>query len=115
MICKQTVLRVVDNSGAKYARCFMVYKSRYGSIGSIIKVSIISASATAKVKKGSVYKAVIVRTKKSYIRQDRSSLSFSSNDVVLLNEKLELVATRVKGVVPRELMPSVKTIAEGVV
>lgn len=115
MICKQTVLRVVDNSGAKSVRCFMIYKKRYGSIGSVIRVSVLSSSPTAKAKKGSVYKAIIVRTKKIFVRKDRSSLSFSSNDVVLVNDKLELIATRVKGVVPKELPASIKTVAEGVI
>lgn len=115
MINKQTVLRVIDNSGAKLVRCFMVYKKRYASIGSVIKVSVLKASPTSKIKKGSVCKAVVVRTKKVFIRKDRSSLAFSYNDVVLLNEKLELIATRVKGVVPKELTSNIKTIAEGVI
>lgn len=115
MITKQTVLRVVDNSGAKLARCFMVYKKRYASIGGIIRVSITKASPTSKIKKGSVCKAVVVRTRKVFIRGDRSSISFSYNDVVLLNDKLEVIATRVKGVVPKELGANIKTIAEGVV
>lgn len=115
MIIKETVVRVIDNSGAKLARCFMVYKERYASIGSIIRVSIIKASPTSKIKKGSVCKAVVVRTKQSFIRADRSSLSFAYNDVVLLNDKSELIATRVKGVVPKELGANIKTVSEGVV
>ncbi|WP_342262155.1 uL14 family ribosomal protein [Alphaproteobacteria bacterium endosymbiont of Tiliacea citrago] len=115
MIIKETVLRVIDNSGAKMARCFMVYKKSYASIGDIIKVSIIKATPTSKIKKGSVCKAVVVRTKKVFIRSDRSSLSFAYNDIVLLNEKLEVTATRVKGIVPKEIPSNIKTIAEGVV
>lgn len=115
MIVKQSVLRVIDNSGAKAVRCFMVYKKRYASIGTIIKVSVLKASPTSKIKKGSVCKAIVVRTKKVFIRDDRSSLVFSSNDVVLLNDKLEVIATRVKGVVPKEISSNIKTIAEGVI
>lgn len=115
MIIKETVVRVIDNSGAKVARCFMVYKERYASIGSVIRVSILKSTPTSKVKKGTVWKAIVVRTRQPFTRSDRSSLAFAHNDIVLLNDKLEVIATRVKGVVPRELTSNIKTIAEGVV
>lgn len=106
MIQSETYLNVADNSGAKEVMCFKVLggtKRRYASIGDIIVVTIKSALPTSKVKKGSVMKAVVVRTKKEVRRQDGSYIRFDDNAAVLLNTNLEPVGTRIFGPVAREI------------
>lgn len=106
MIQSETYLNVADNSGAKQVMCFKVLggsRRRYASIGDIIVVTVKDALPTSKVKKGSVMKAVVVRTRKEVSRQDGSYIRFDDNAAVLLNTNLEPVGTRIFGPVAREL------------
>lgn len=106
MIQMQTKLNVADNSGGVKAMCIKVLggsKRRYANIGDVIKVSIKEAAPRAKVKKGDVYDAVVVRSAQGVRRADGSRIRFDSNAVVLLNTKLEPVGTRIFGPVTREL------------
>lgn len=106
MIQMQTRLNVADNSGAKEVMCIKVLggsKRRFASIGDIIVVSIKEAIPTAKVKKGDVAKAVIVRTVHKLRRPDGSYIRFDDNSAVLINAAKEPVGTRIFGPVAREL------------
>ena len=106
MIQMQSNLFVADNSGAKRIQCIKVLggsKRRFASIGDIIVVSIKDAIPRAKVKKGEVFKAVIVRTSKEFTRNDGSTIRFDNNAAVLLDKQEEPVATRIFGPVTREL------------
>ena len=106
MIQMQSNLFVADNSGAKRIQCIKVLggsKRRFASIGDIIVVSIKDAIPRAKVKKGEVFKAVIVRTSKEFKRNDGSTIRFDKNAAVLLDKQEEPVATRIFGPVTREL------------
>ena len=99
-------LFVADNSGARKIQCIKVLggsKRRSASIGDIIVVSIKDAIPRAKVKKGDVYKAVIVRTSKDFQRRDGTSIRFDKNAAVLLDKQEEPIATRIFGPVTREL------------
>ncbi len=106
MIQMQTRLNVADNSGAKEVMCVKVLggsKRRYASVGDIIVVSIKEALPTSKIKKGSVAKAVVVRTKQKIRRPDGSYIRFDENAAVLINTQKEPVGTRIFGPVAREL------------
>ena len=106
MIQMQSNLFVADNSGARKIQCIKVLggsKRRFASIGDIIVVSIKDAIPRAKVKKGEVFKAVIVRTSKEYMRSDGSTIRFDKNAAVLLDKQEEPIATRIFGPVTREL------------
>ena len=106
MIQMQSNLFVADNSGAKKIQCIKVLggsKRRFASIGDIIVVSIKDAIPRAKVKKGEVFKAVIVRSSKEFTRNDGSTIRFDKNAAVLLDKQEEPVATRIFGPVTREL------------
>ena len=106
MIQVQTELTVADNTGARRVECIKVLggsKRRYASIGDNIVVSVKDAIPEGKVKKGSVHKAVVVRTKYSIFRNDGSSVKFDNNAVVLTDEKGEPIGTRIFGPVTREL------------
>jgi large subunit ribosomal protein L14 len=106
MIQQESRLRVADNSGAKEVLCIRVLggsKRRYASIGDQIVVSVKDASPGGNVKKGSVSKAVVVRTKKEIRRRDGSYIRFDDNAVVLLNAAEEPRGTRIFGPVAREL------------
>ncbi len=106
MIQTTTVLDVADNSGAKKVACIKVLggsKRRYASIGDIIVVSVKEAVITAKVKKGEVTRAVIVRTKREIKRPDGSYIKFDSNSAVLITKDNEPIGTRIFGPVAREL------------
>ena len=106
MIQVQTELNVADNTGAKIVECIKVIggsKRRYASIGDIIVVSVKDAIPNGKVKKGSVHKAVVVRTKYSINRNDGSTVKFDSNAVVITDDKGEPLGTRIFGPVTREL------------
>ena len=106
MIQVQTELKVADNTGARRVECIKVLggsKRRYASIGDRIVVSIKDAIPNGKVKKGSVHRAVIVRTKYSVHRNDGSSVKFDNNAVVITDEKDEPMGTRIFGPVTREL------------
>lgn len=106
MIQMQSNLFVADNSGAKRIQCIKVLggsKRRFASIGDVIVVSIKDAIPRGKVKKGEVFKAVIVRTSKEYTRNDGSTIRFDKNAAVLLDKQEEPIATRIFGPVTREL------------
>ena len=106
MIQMQSNLFVADNSGARKIQCIKVLggsKRRFASIGDIIVVSIKDALPKAKVKKGDVYKAVVVRTSKAFGRADGTTIRFDKNAAVLLDKQEEPIATRIFGPVTREL------------
>jgi large subunit ribosomal protein L14 len=106
MIQQETNLDVADNSGAKRVQCIKVLggsKRRYASIGDVIVVSVKDAIPRGRVKKGSVMKAIVVRTAKDIRRADGSSIRFDRNAAVLINAQGEPVGTRIFGPVPREL------------
>ena len=106
MIQMQSRLNVADNSGAKEVMCIKVLggsKRRFASIGDIIVVSIKEAIPNAKVKKGDVAKAVVVRTIHKLRRPDGSYIRFDDNSAVLINAAKEPVGTRIFGPVAREL------------
>ena len=106
MIQMQSTLDVADNSRAKRVVCIKVLggsKRKYASIGDIIVVSIKEAIPGAKVKKGEVAKAVIVRTAKEIARPDGSYIRFDTNSAVLINKDNEPIGTRIFGPVAREL------------
>lgn len=106
MIQMQTVLSVADNSGARRVQCIKVLggsKRRYAGVGDIIKVSVKDAIPRGKVKKGEIYNAVVVRTRKGVRRPDGSLIRFDGNAAVLLNARMEPIGTRIFGPVTREL------------
>lgn len=106
MIQMQSSLDAADNSGAKRVECIKVLGGshrRYAGIGDVIKVTIKEAAPRGKVKKGQVYNAVIVRTKKGVRRPDGSVIRFDGNAAVLLNANLQPIGTRIFGPVTREL------------
>ena len=102
----QSNLFVADNSGARKIQCIKVLggsKRRFASIGDIIVVSIKDAIPRGKVKKGDVYKAVVVRTKKDFLRNDGTLIRFDKYAAVILDKQEEPIATRIFGPVTREL------------
>lgn len=106
MIQMQTMLDAADNSGARRLMCIKVLggsKRRYAGVGDIIKVTVKDAIPRAKVKKGDVLNAVVVRTAKGVRRADGSSIRFDNNAAVLLNSNLQPIGTRIFGPVTREL------------
>jgi large subunit ribosomal protein L14 len=106
MIQQESRLTVADNSGAKEVLCIRVLggsKKRYASVGDTIVVSVKSALPSGEAKKGTVSKAVVVRTTKEIRRQDGSYIRFDDNAVVLLNNLNEVRGTRIFGPVAREL------------
>lgn len=108
MIRMQTRLKVADNTGAREVMCIKVLggsKRKFASPGDVIVVSIKEAIPKGKVKKGSVHRAVIVRSAKGIQRADGSKISFDDNAVVLLKQN-EPIGTRIFGPVPRELRKS---------
>ena len=106
MIQMQSMLDAADNSGARRVQCIKVLGGshrRYAGIGDIIKVSIKEAIPRSKIKKGEVYQAVVVRTRKGVRRPDGSIIRFDGNAAVLLNNQKQPVGTRIFGPVTREL------------
>ena len=106
MIQTESRLGVADNSGAKEVLCIRVLggtKRRYASVGDKIVVSVKQAMPSGNVKKGTVHKAVVVRTKKEVRRADGSYIRFDDNAAVLLNDAGEMRGTRIFGPVAREL------------
>jgi large subunit ribosomal protein L14 len=106
MIQVQTRVIVADNSGAKKAQCIRILggtRRRYAKVGDIIIVAIKDAIPNSAVKKGSVARAVVVRTAKEFSRKDGTFIRFSDNAVVIINETNEPKATRIFGPVAREL------------
>lgn len=106
MIQMRTRLDVADNTGARSLMCIKVLggsRRKYASVGDIIVVTVKEATATAKVKKGQVLKAVIVRTRKEINRGDGTYIRFDTNSAVLINAQSEPIGTRIFGPVAREL------------
>ena len=106
MIQQESILDVADNSGARKVMCIKVLggsKRRYAGVGDIVVVSVKEAIPNAKVKKGDIHKAVIVRTSKSIPRKDGSFIKFDVNSAVLVNAQKEPIGNRIFGPVAREL------------
>ncbi len=106
MIQMQTILDAADNSGARRLMCIKVLGGshrRYAGIGDVIKVTVKEAIPRGKVKKGEVYDAVVVRTRKGVRRPDGSLIRFDGNAAVLLDKQLQPIGTRIFGPVTREL------------
>ena len=106
MIQTETQLDVADNSGAKRVSCIKVLggsRRRYAGLGDVIVVSIKEALPTARVKKGEVARAVVVRTKRGYQRADGTYIKFDTNSAVLITKENEPIGTRIFGPVAREL------------
>lgn len=106
MIQVETRLEVADNSGARQVQCIKVLggsKRKVASVGDVIVVSVKDAIPRGKVKKGTVQRAVIVRTKKEVHREDGSAIRFDKNAAVLINKQGEPIGTRIFGPVVREL------------
>ena len=106
MIQVQTELNVADNTGARIVECIKVLggsKRRYASVGDSIVVTVKDAIPNGKVKKGSVHRAVVVRTKYSISRNDGSKVKFDNNAAVIVDDKNEPIGTRIFGPVTREL------------
>jgi large subunit ribosomal protein L14 len=106
MIQQETRLKVTDNSGAKEILCIRVLggtKRRYANIGDVIVATVKTANPTGTVKRKSVVKAVVVRTRNTIHRKDGSTISFDDNAAVIINDDKNPKGTRVFGPVPREL------------
>ena len=106
MIQAESTLQVADNSGARKVKCIRVLggsRRRFASVGDVIVVAVKEAIPNARVKKGEVRRAVIVRTKKAISRADGSHILFDENAAVLISKDKEVVGTRIFGPVAREL------------
>lgn len=110
MIQSQTILKVSDNSGAKTVRCIKIlggFKKKYAKLGDLIIVSVQNlrnnSKKTSKVRKGEVYKALIVRTKITQQKKDGSKINFIENSVVLMNKQENPISTRIIGPIPKLL------------
>jgi len=106
MIQMQSMLDAADNSGARRLMCVKVLggsKRRYAGIGDVVKVTVKEAIPRGKVRKGELYNAVIVRTRKGVRRADGSLIRFDRNAAVLLTNQLQPIGTRIFGPVTREL------------
>ena len=106
MIQQESRLRVTDNSGAKEILCIRVLggtRRRYARVGDIIVATVKEANSTGQVKKKSVIRAVVVRTRDTIQRKDGSTITFDDNAAVIIGDDNEPRATRVFGPVPREL------------
>lgn len=110
MIQQNTILKVSDNSGAKTVRCIKVlggFKKKIAKLGNKIVISIQQlrnkSKTTSKVKKGEVYQAIVLKTKKNFIKKNGFSTTFSENSVVLINKQGNSVGTRILGPISRTL------------
>jgi large subunit ribosomal protein L14 len=106
MVKMRSILEVADNSGAKKISCIQVIggaEGDYAQIGDLITASVKEATPDSEIKKGSVVKAVVVRTKRALRRSDGSYIRFDGNAAVLVNPEREPIGTRVFGPVAREL------------
>lgn len=109
MIFAKTILKTADNSGAKYVKCLRILetkssrgKKRYATVGDIILVSVRICESQKKVKKGNVFKAIVVRTIRQ-VKREMGWLFFNDNAVVLLNKKMLPLGTRVFGPIARDI------------
>ncbi len=106
MIQEETLLNVADNTGAKVLKCFRVLggsRRRYARVGDVVVCSVKKALPASAIKKGTVVRAVIVRTRKEYRRNDGSYIRFDDNAAVIIDERKEPKGTRIFGPVAREL------------
>lgn len=110
MIQQESLLKVSDNSGAKIVKCIKVlggFKKRFARVGDIIVVSVQQlrnkSKKTSKVLKGGVFRALVLRTKKSIIKKEGSSLVFYENSVTLINKQGNPIGTRLVGPIPKSL------------
>ncbi len=106
MIQARSLLKVADNSGAQIVRCIQIKPGsyrRYGQIGDLIIASVQVAKPRKAVKKKDVVKAVIIRQRRNFKRKNGTYIKFDENAVVIVNDKLEPVGTRILGPVPREI------------
>ena len=115
MIQQQTILKVTDNSGAKYVKCLKVvggFKKRFAKIGDVLIVSVLSLRANpskiSKIKKGGIYKALVIRTKRTITMKDNTTYTFHENSVALMSKQNNPLATRLIG--PVSLMTKRKHI-----
>lgn len=122
MIQERSILKVVDNSGAKTVRCFRILGGthhRYAGIGDVVVASVQVAEPRKQLKKKDIVRVVVVRQKNALRRADGSYIRFDENAVVVINNKKEPVATRVFGPIPRELKAKgyekIMTMAEEIV
>jgi large subunit ribosomal protein L14 len=116
MIQTETVLGVADNSGAKSVKCIKVLggsRRRYAALGDVIIVAVQEALPTAKVRKGDVARAVVVRTAREYQRPDGTYIKFDANSAVLINKEGEPIGTRIFGPVARELRSKRRRCSDG--
>jgi len=109
MIQQQTLLNVSDNSGAKIAKCIKVlggFKKKIANIGDIVTVTVYKLrdmQKISKVKKGQIYRAIVIRTKKSITNYNTSNIFFSDNAVILLDKQNNFIANRIIGPVPKKI------------
>lgn len=103
MILTLTKLKVCDNSGVKHVKCFKIYKTFFGAIGSLVYTSIKESKNKNKYKKGDIVKGIVIRNKKLINRKTGNFLSFDSNDIILIDSKYDIIGTRVFGPLPIEL------------
>lgn len=108
MIYKETILRVVDNTGGIYAKCIGIQDNPVASIGDLITVSIVKALPNRKVKKGEIHKALIIRTKKGVSRPDGTYIQFNENAIIILEPELSPKGTRLFGPIPIEIASNSK-------
>ena len=111
MIQQQTILKVFDNSGAKWVKCIKVpvgFKKKYATIGDIIIVSIQQlrnkSKKTSKVKKKEIYEALIIKTKMKFLKKNGYKKNFKENGVALLNKQGNPIGTRIIGAISKELI-----------
>lgn len=109
MIQHNTILKVIDNSGAKKVKCIKIFggfKRKFAKLGNIIVVSIKElrnkSKITSKVSKGEVYKAIILKTKKKFFQKDGSNFCFNENSVSLINKQNKFVSTRILGPISKK-------------
>ena len=106
MILSGTHINIVDNTGAKIAKCIKVLggiKKKFAKVGDKIVVSIKKSNLSTKIKEGDIYYAIIIRTKKQLVRKTGVVVKFFDNAGVLINKEGNLVGTRIFGIVPKEI------------
>lgn len=105
MIQKQTIVKIIDNSGAKLGKCIKIIGDKdTATIGDIIIVTILQLrSTTSKIKKGNVYKAIVINTKRTYTKRKGIVQAYSENTIALMNKQKNPIATRIIGPVPLKI------------
>jgi large subunit ribosomal protein L14 len=103
MIQSQTKIKIGDNCGIRFAKCLSAYKIKTKFIGFIILISVKSIKLQSKIKKGSIYKGIVIRVKQKKQRKNGNSIFFNENAVVILNKKKDILSTRIFGPIGSEL------------